>query len=160
MEADGIGFDTLLTKNVPHIIEKIFLSLDYQSFKRCQVVSNKWSQLLTSDSLKAKAKSVFYGEISEELFDACIGECDHDDCDCESECDHGDIECEGNADEVKRLLSSGMVDVNCMMSLDIGGDGVCERTPLNAAGMNCIKIGLPGKLILSERKSLLEVRFS
>ena len=29
-----------------------------------------------------------------------------------------------------------------------------------AAGGNCIKIGLPGKLILSERKGLREVLFS
>ena len=28
------------------------------------------------------------------------------------------------------------------------------------AGMNCIKIGLPGKLILSKRKGLLEVLFA
>ena len=32
--------------------------------------------------------------------------------------------------------------------------------PLDAAGTNCIKIGLPGKLILSKRKGLWEVIFS
>ena len=30
----------------------------------------------------------------------------------------------------------------------------------NRPGMNCIKIGLPGKLILSKRKGLWEVLFS
>ena len=32
-------FDKLLTRNVPHILEKIFLSLDYNTFKKCQEVS-------------------------------------------------------------------------------------------------------------------------
>ena len=41
------------------------------------------------------------------------------------------------------------------LSVLVGGDVVGE-----AAGRNCIKIGLPGKLILSERKGLLEVLFS
>ena len=34
-----------------------------------------------------------------------------------------------------------------------------ETAPMNA-GMNCIKIGLPGKLMLSKRKGLWEVLFS
>ena len=29
------AFDTLFTKSVPHIIEKIFFTLDYNSFKIC-----------------------------------------------------------------------------------------------------------------------------
>ena len=28
------AFDTLLTRNVPHILEKIFFSLDYKSFQK------------------------------------------------------------------------------------------------------------------------------
>ena len=32
--------------------------------------------------------------------------------------------------------------------------------PVDPPGMNCIKIGLPGKLILSKRKGLREVLFS
>ena len=32
--------------------------------------------------------------------------------------------------------------------------------PGGHSGTNCIKIGLPGKLILSKRKGLLEVQFS
>ena len=33
------SFDVLLNKNVPHVLEKIFLSLDYASFKSCLQVS-------------------------------------------------------------------------------------------------------------------------
>ena len=39
-------------------------------------------------------------------------------------------------------------------------DGIHVRGVERNAGGNCIKIGLPGKLILSKRKGLLEVLFS
>ena len=38
------GFDLLLQRNVQHIWEKIFLSLDYASFKNCLEVSEWTSQ--------------------------------------------------------------------------------------------------------------------
>ena len=43
-----------------------------------------------------------------------------------------------------------------------GGDrvgGVHRRVGRGGAGMNCIKLGLPGKLMLSKRKGLQEVLF-
>ena len=52
MEA-SCSFDTLFTKNVPHIMEKIFLSLDPASFKACLDVSKSWNEVLTK-SLKRK----------------------------------------------------------------------------------------------------------
>ena len=39
--------------------------------------------------------------------------------------------------------------------VDDNGSACCPSTP--STGINCIKIGLPGKLILSERKGLREV---
>lgn len=42
------GFDKLLAKNVPHILEKIFLSLDIESFKNCMEVCQAWRSLLAS----------------------------------------------------------------------------------------------------------------
>ena len=50
------GFDTLLAKYVPHIFEKIFLSLDYESFKKCLEVNSAWKGLLSAESIKVKAK--------------------------------------------------------------------------------------------------------
>ena len=38
------GFDLLLQRNVQHVWEKIFLSLDYASFKNCLEVSEWTSQ--------------------------------------------------------------------------------------------------------------------
>lgn len=92
--ADSCAFDTLFARNVPHILEKIFLSLDYKSFKKCLEVSRAWNRLLTSDSFQAKAKLVFRKEIKkecEELWHAAK---------------------DGNIGEVQRLLSSWMIDVN------------------------------------------------
>ena len=57
------AFDTLLTRNVPHILEKIFLSLDYKSFITCRRVSKTWNELLTSESFQKKEKSVYIMEL-------------------------------------------------------------------------------------------------
>ena len=90
------SFDILFAKNVPHVFERIFLSLDYESFKACLGVSNKWNKLLMSESFQKKAKSLFQLNISSDemkLFNAS---------------------CHGDFDEVKRLLASScLMNVNC-----------------------------------------------
>ena len=96
------AFDPLFTKSVPHILEKIFFSLNYESFKICRKVSNSWNELLTSESFKTMGTSVFREVIERELHEA-------------SE--------DGNLTEVRSILTSGMVDVNC-----IGGRW--DSTPL------------------------------
>ena len=57
------GFDLLLRRNVNHIWEKIFLSLDYESFKKCLSVSKGWNNILTSESFVEKAKSTYAAQI-------------------------------------------------------------------------------------------------
>ena len=52
-------FDMLFKISVPHIPEKIFLSLDYESFKRCLKVNKKWNKLLMSKTCQRKAASQF-----------------------------------------------------------------------------------------------------
>ena len=49
----------MLKRNVPHIWEKIFLSLDYASFQNCLRVSHEWNNVLESESFSAKVKSTF-----------------------------------------------------------------------------------------------------
>ena len=69
----GCGFDTLFSKSLPHILENIFLSLDYYSFKTCYEVSNQWKEFITSDSFQKKAKDTFSSDIEydvESLFEA------------------------------------------------------------------------------------------
>ena len=64
MEANECnGFDTLFEKSVPHILERIFFYLDYESFKTCGDVCKVWKDLLTSQTFRRKAKTMFSGEI-------------------------------------------------------------------------------------------------
>ena len=44
------AFDLLFAKNVPHILENIFFSLDYRSFQTCYKVSKVWGEFLSSQS--------------------------------------------------------------------------------------------------------------
>ena len=88
------AFDKLLKINVPHILEKIFLSQDYESFKSCLKVSNTWKILLTSESLQKKVKSLYHQQILDD----------------EKKLWHASEK--GNTEEIKRLLSSSMVNVN------------------------------------------------
>ena len=60
------AFGMFFTKNVPHIFEEIFFQLDYESFKNCLDVSQKWRELLTSESFKRKGKIVFQNELKSE----------------------------------------------------------------------------------------------
>ena len=88
------AFDTLLTKNLPHIFEKIFLSLDYNSFKACLGVSKAWKGLLVSESFRRKAKLVFCREILRD------------------ELNLWEASRTGNKDVVRKLLLSGTMNVN------------------------------------------------
>ena len=108
-------FDKLFTKSVPHIVEKIFLSLDYESYKKCCEVSRTWNELLTSERYLNIGKSVFEDEILEDekkLLRAA------------------DM---GIVTEVRRLLLSRMLDVNCM-------HGHYKSTPLHKAAMGGHKV--------------------
>ena len=98
-------FYALSEKSVPHILEKIFFSLDYKSFKICMEVSNSWNQLLTSESFIMMGKSVFREVIEKKLNRASW---------------------DGNLREVRSILSSGMVNVNCI-------SGHFDATPLSYA---------------------------
>ena len=97
-------FDKLFIKNVPHIMEKIFFPLDYESFKNCLAVNNTWHKLLLSKLNQKKIRSTFRLDIRNDEYKLWSG----------------------NEKEVRRLLetpASGMLDVNCTRGRD-------ETTPL------------------------------
>ena len=48
------GFDKLFILSVPHILEKIFFSLDIKSFDACRKVSKAWGDLLASQAYTTK----------------------------------------------------------------------------------------------------------
>ena len=107
-------FDILFTKSVPHILETIFFSLDYESYTTCLDVSTTWRQLLTSESYKEKVKNAFHEEIDLEemrLWNAAR---------------------EGNVYVVRSLPGSVFLDVNCVK-------GWNESTPLCVAAMYAYK---------------------
>ena len=95
MDVQLCNFDTLFSKNVPHILEKIFLFLDYKSFKTCREVNSEWSEFLASERLITQAKCVFKAGILEDerTLHAAV---EHD-----------------ITDLIKILISDGFVDVNC-----------------------------------------------
>ena len=84
-------FDRLITKSVPHLHEKIFFSLDYESFKKCLEVSKSWNDLLTSEHFLSRGKSLFCEDIQKDLVLAAE---------------------EGKVVMIKRVLSKFMIDIN------------------------------------------------
>ena len=89
--AGSCEFERLLTKNVPNILEKIFLSMDCKSFLNCMEVNKTWNDVLRSQSFQRFGKTIFCQEIGEELLrEAKLG----------------------TANRIKTIMSSGMVDIN------------------------------------------------
>ena len=103
-------FDKLFTKTVPHIFENIFLSLDCKSFLNCLEVSKSWNDLLTTESFLRMGKSIFCEDIQKDLQKAAW---------------------EGNTDVARKIISSGIVDVNSMTGT--------RETPLTLAAENGLK---------------------
>ena len=87
-------FDRLFTRSVPHILERIFFSLDHDSLKACQKVCKAWNELHSSEPYQQKAKELLEEKLHNEkmLFH---------------------FSTKGMALEVGNLLASG-VNVNCI----------------------------------------------
>ena len=104
------AFDVLLKRNVPHIFMKIFFSLDYESFKNCIEVNQSWNEVLKSEPYLSNARTIFHLEISKDEWKLVTA----------SE--------NGRTDEVRKLLSSGMLEVDC--------ETIGRWTPLYEAAKN------------------------
>ena len=52
------GFETLFNKSVPHILEKIFFTLDYDSFLACRKVCKTLNDLLSSEPYQRRSKEM------------------------------------------------------------------------------------------------------
>ena len=111
MEANA--FDKIFARSVPHIVEKIFLSLDLETYRNCCYVCKAWNDTLSSESFDQKAEKIL-AENNRKLMDASLDD---------------------DTDEVKMILSQGMVDVNyedLRNCPDINTNG-CSATPLKNA---------------------------
>ena len=91
------AFDILFTKSVPHILEMIFFSLDYESYWKCLEVNKMWKELLTSESYQTKGKIVFRHDIF--ALEKKLWKASHD----------------GDVLKVRQLISCPMVNMNCFM---------------------------------------------
>ena len=59
-----MDFEVVFSKNVPHILQKIFLNLeDYDSFMACQDVCKAWRGLFSSEVFKKRARELLYEKI-------------------------------------------------------------------------------------------------
>ena len=114
------GFDTLFNKNVPHILENIFFNLDYKAYKACLEVNTTWRKLLTSEFYKAKTKLLFCEQLLEDARELIR------------------VSGEGNVEEARKLLSSGMVDVNYQDAICTGRRKLKNRgrTPLHFSAIH------------------------
>ena len=100
-------FDNLITKTRPHILEKICLSLDYETFKNCLSVNKAWRDVLTNKVFIPKVKFIFRDEIAR---------------DESTLCDMSEV---GDTEGVRRILLSGLVNADCY-----NGMSSLRRTPL------------------------------
>ena len=106
----------LFTINVPHVLEKIFFSLDYDSFQSCLRVNNTWKEMLLSEAFQKKYHKLM---IEKEKNGQNLWRASR----------------EGNKEEVKRLIfHAGWIDVNYFELSD-------QSTPLYQAaqyGHKCV----------------------
>ena len=87
------GFDTLFKTNVLHILEDIFFSSDYKSFKTCSEVSKAWNQLFSSVTFQRKLEELLIEKKKNEKKLHLASQ-------------------EGDIAEARRLICSLMVNVN------------------------------------------------
>ena len=127
MEPLGIGeifnVDTLISISVPHIYEKIFSSLDYESYKKCSAVSTAWNKLLSSERFQRLKKDVFREDIEKELMHALRRRNTNPHPFHKYGCYAPDT------NKIRKLVSQDLVDVNFMHE-DLE---VFEQPPLIAA---------------------------
>ena len=95
METQVTSTIGLFDRAVPHILEKIFFCLDYESYKKCLKVNRSWRELLASASYLKKAKDFFKEEIWNDESKLCL------------------VAGGGDLFEVKKVLNP-LMDVNCV----------------------------------------------
>ena len=106
------NFEPLFDKNVPHVLEKIFHSLDYNSFMESKKVCKTWNVLLSSKSYDEMAKKLLEEKKNENKL-------------CQAAY-------KGTLDEVRHLLRNG-VNPNCFGTSRHHTDPFENITPIQHA---------------------------
>ena len=99
-------FGAQSTRDVPHILEKIFFSMDYTLLKTCMIVSKTWRKLLLTTPYQKRLKELWKELLIEKpvnekkLYDASK---------------------EGDTEVVMKLCNNPVVDVNVEITLRWNG---------------------------------------
>ena len=101
----------LFNTNVPHILEEIFLCLDLQTFKNCHVVCKSWNDILSRKFFRKRVMKILT-ENNRKLWRASKWR---------------------NLDEVKRVLLTGMVEIDNHRDRYCVGSSICYASPLKIA---------------------------
>ena len=105
-ETSSLGtFGILFARNVPHILENIFLSLDNKCFQSCLEVNKTWRELLLTAPYQRKLEEM----LAEKKKNSTKL--------------HNAISKSRTVEEIERLIDNLVVDVNFALGLD-------ETTPL------------------------------
>ena len=96
-----MAFEKLFNKSVPHILERIFFSLDYDSFMACRAVSKTWNELLSTEQYRNKSLEML---LMKQMNGAKLWK----------------LLREGNAREVSELVSTTGVALNCESPQELG----------------------------------------
>lgn len=108
------SFEVLFTRSVPHILERIFFSLDYESFQTCFKVNSTWNELLSSESCQRKSNKMLIEKTKNEK-------------------KLKELSASGKTYELRQLISSvGWMNVNCVEGLGWWN----QATPLFLAAYN------------------------
>jgi len=121
-------FNLIFQRNVPHILEMIFLSLDHESFVSCCEVNTTWNKFLNSHSINEKAKYLFKEEIvadQKQLYHLTR---------------YG-----GQASDVRTILRSGLVNVNISQKLGSWGTETPLYSAANDGRINIVRMLLDAK---------------
>ena len=100
-------FDRLFTKSVPHILEKIFFSLNYDSFMACGKVCVAWEELHSSNRYQQRANELLKEKRQQEKW-----------------LRHYSFK--NNVEQVQRILTSGV-------GADLNAENSSRQTPLHHA---------------------------
>ena len=120
------AFDALFARSVPHLLERIFFALDFDSFEACSRVNQTWEDLFRRSYAKT-----FGEKLAEMLIEKQ-----------RNERQLWIAARQGNEEEVRRIISSGgKMDFNCMLADPHNQEFRNQETPLhNAVQSRCVEV--------------------
>ena len=127
MAVEPCAFDKLFDRSLPSVLEKMFLSLDSASLKKCREVCNAWNGMIKTGPFQRKLQEMRDNEkkLLDYLYDGKVWEAIHN------------PDLPSGKDAVRRFLSLG-VNVNCRKGMaDTSGNRHKKRTHGSGGVAHC-----------------------